>query len=101
MTEPKRIWARVLFLLSVCLMIAFVVLADYITTRQVGCNLTSDRCLAAAVQVLDAPLLWVMPAAAGVGAAAGVILLVAANREPPPRAPGTTWEQWQEDSATD
>lgn len=98
--DRKRLWGRVSLSLAVCLMVVFTVLASGATSRQVDCDLTSDRCLARAIQALDAPLLWVIPAVAGAALTAGLFLLASANRAPPERATGFTWEDWEEAGAT-
>ena len=99
--DRKRLCARIAFLAAGCLLVIFVLMASAASTRRVDCDVTNERCFAEAVRALDPPFLWLVPAGAGIAIGAGAVLLYAANREPPRRAAGFTWEDWQEVSATD
>lgn len=85
-----------LLLLAVSVAVSLVFLANAVATigRSVDCNPSSRRCLVETIRAMDPEFLWVLPGIAGITAAAGVSLIRSANREPPPRALGFTWEQW-------
>ncbi len=98
--EPKRFWARILLVLAACSMAAFIVLANTVTAEPMECKVPNEKCLAGAVQALDPPFLWLLPAGAGLALAGAGFLVAAAHREPPRRAIGFTWDDWENEAAT-
>jgi hypothetical protein len=94
--ETKRVLGRILLASSVALSVLFVLAADVVLERDLACDAKQAPCLTRSVAALDPPFLWTLLALAGVSAACGGLLMRSANREPPERAVGFTWDDLHE-----